>query len=62
MISSEGHIAVCLGHGSKEEDFRNMLLKLNVNLPGGKNHQGRLLAYDTQTGAAVIKIEAAGLP
>jgi hypothetical protein len=61
VISSQGHIAVCAGPGSTEEEVRKAVVKLTVNLSDRTSHQGRLLAYDTQSGAAVIKIEAAGL-
>ena len=61
VISPQGHIAACAGPGSTEEEVRKAVLKLTVNVSDGTSHQGKLLAYDTQSGAAVIKIEAAGL-
>jgi len=55
IVSSDGLIAVWLGHGSTMADAVKFLRKITVSV-GATNHTGKLLAYDSQTGAAIIRI------
>lgn len=61
VVSADGRIAVWLGHGSTMADALKFLRKIIVRI-GGASHQAKLIAYDPQTGAAILRIEAAGLP
>jgi S1-C subfamily serine protease len=62
IVSADGHIAAMLSPGASEEKLRRSLKKITVSLPGGIRYQARLLAYDTQTGAMLLKVDASGLP
>lgn len=62
IISAEGHIAATIGEGASQADVRRFLKKVTVSLPGGRTGQARLMAYDSQTGAALLKVNASGLP
>lgn len=61
IVSSDGLIAVWLGHGSTMANAAKFLRKITVRI-GETSHAGKLHAYDPQTGAAIIRIEAIGLP
>lgn len=61
IVSSDGLIAFWLGHGSTMADAVKFLRKITVQV-GDTSHTGKLFAYDSQTGAAIIRIDAVGLP
>lgn len=62
LVSAEGHIAAWMGHGSTKEDMQKALRKLTVKTSSGTSYKAKLLNYDSQTGAAIIKVEAERLP
>lgn len=62
IISPDGLIAVYIGYGASEEVAANSLRKVIVTVNERTSHQARLLAYDPKTGAALLKIDATGLP
>ena len=61
IVSSDGLIAVWLGHGSTMADAVKFLRKITVRT-AETSHTGKLISYDAQTGAAIIRIDSAGLP